>query len=483
MQRILAAALLTTSAVAAHADDLSDALDAGRFAEALRVADARLKSGPRDARLWTIRGIALERLDRLPQSLASFERALALDPGSLAALKGATEVAYRTRSPKAARFVQRVLTREPSDETAHAMAAAIAVEAGSCGDAVAHFARSGAALLENRPALAQYGGCLLQQKRPREAGDIFQRLVDAAPADPAAHYNLAVCRLEGGQAQEAAAAAAAGLALSPADPELLNIFAAASAAGGQLEPAIAALRKATEVAPADERHYVDLAALCVEHDAFDLALEVVNAGLANIPASSRLYTMRGAIRAERSQVDEAMRDFEHASALNPDELYGSVGLSLVLRQADRLPEAIALLRRKLVRNPRDATLNYLLADALLRADPGVDSPETAEARTALQRALRARPDFAKAHATLGKLQLRAGEVASAVDELRIAVKLDPNDRLALNQLVLGYRRLGRPEDAAAVAGQLKRLLETERTEEVARNRVRLYRAPATGPGR
>jgi superkiller protein 3 len=467
----------------AHADDLSDALEAGRLAEALRVADDRLKSQPRDVRLWTIRAIALERLERLPQSLASFERALALDPDALAALKGATEVAYRTHSPKATRFVQRVLAREPGDETAHAMAGTLAVEANSCSDAVTHFAQSGATLRENRLALAQYAGCLLQLKRPREAGDIFQRVLEVSPGDPAARYNLAVCRLEAGQAQEAAAAAGAGLALSPADPELLSLFGAASAAAGQLEPAIAALRKATEVAPEDERHYVDLAALCAEHDAFDLALDVVNTGLANIPGSARLYTMRGAIRAERAEVDEAMRDFEQASALSPDELYGSVGLSLVLRQADRLPEAITLLRRKLARHPRDATLNYLLADALLRTDPGPASPESAEARAALQRALQARPGFAKAHATLGRLQLRAGDAASAADELRVAVRLDPNDRLALNQLVLAYRRLGRQEDAAAVAGELKKLLEMERTEEVARNRIRLYRAPARSPNR
>jgi tetratricopeptide (TPR) repeat protein len=481
--RAILAALLIASAGMAHADDLADALEAGRFADARRLADARLKSQPRDARAWTIRAIALERLGRLAQSLASFERALTLDPDSLAALKGATEVAYRTHSPKAARFVERVLAREPGDETAHAMAGALAVEADSCSDAVAHFSQSGAALRENRVALAQYAGCLLQMKRPREAGDIFQRLVEASPGDPAARYNLAVCRLEAGQAQEAAAAAGAGLAMSPADPQLLSLFGAASAAAGQLEPAVAALRKATEVAPTDERHYVDLAALCVEHDAFDLALEVVNAGLANIPGSSRLYTMRGAIRAERGDVDEAMRDFEQASALSPDRLYGSVGLSLVLRQADRLPEAITLLRRKLAGHPRDATLNYLLADVLLRTDPDPASPESAEARAALQRALQARPDFAKAHAALGRLRLRADEVASAVDELRVAVGLDPNDRLALNQLVLAYGRLGRQEDAAAVAAQLKKLLETERTEEVARNRVRLYRAPARTPGR
>jgi Flp pilus assembly protein TadD len=275
-------------------------------------------------------------------------------------------------------------------------------------------------------------------------------------------------------AEEAAAAARAGLALRPADTELLNLFGAASAAAGQLEPAIAALRKATEIAPTDERQYLDLAALCLEHDALDLALEVVNTGLANVPRSAKLYTMRGAIRAERVEVDEAMSDFEQASMLSPDELYGSVGLSLALRQADRLPEAIALLRGKLAAHPRDATLNCLLSDALLRTDPG---PTSAEALAALQRALQAKPDFAKAHAAIGKLHLRAGEAAKAVDELRAALKLDPNDRLALNQLVLAYGRLGRREEAAAVVGQLRKLLEAGRTEEVARYRVRLYRAP------
>jgi Flp pilus assembly protein TadD len=477
MRGILIAAMLVATAGAAPGDDLSDALDAGRFEEALRLADARLKSQAQDARLWTIRGIALERLERLPQSLASFERALTLDPDSLAALKGATEVAYRTRSPKAVRLVRRVLAREPSDGTAHAMAGVLAVEANQCEAAVGHFARSGTALQGNRLALAPYAGCLLRLERPREAGDIFERLVHASPGDVTARYNLAVCRLRAGQAREAEAAARAAMAMSPADPDVLNLFAAASAAAGQLEPALAALRKATDIAPAEERHYLDLAGLCVEHGAFPLALEVVNAGVANVPGSAKLHMLRGAIRAERNEVDEAMRDFARASALSPDELYGSVGLSLVLRQADRLAEAIALLRRKLAERPGDATLNYLLGDALLRGDPGPASAEFAEARDALVRAIRARPDFAKAHAALGKLQVRAGEIASAVEKLRTAVRLDPTDRLALNQLVVAYRRLGRPEDAAAVAGQLKTLLDKERAEEVARNRIRLVKGP------
>lgn len=472
------AALLAAASGVTRADDLSDALAAGRFGEALRLADARLRSETPDARLWAIRAIALEKLERLPESLSSFERALALDPDSLAALQGAAEVAYRTRSPKAAGLVRRVLAREPGSETAHAMAGVLAVEANQCAAAVDHFARSGAALRGNPPALSQYAGCLLDLKRPREAAQLFQGLVEASPGNPAARYNLAVCQLQAGQGAEALATASAALAMSPADPDVLNLFAAASAAAGRLEPAIAALRKATEIAPTEERHYLELAALCLDHDALDLALEVVNAGLANIPGSAKLLTLRGGVRAERSEFEEAMRDFEQAGALRPDELYGSVGLSLVLRQTDRVADAIALLRQKLVRQPADATLNYLLADALTRSDPPPGSPEFSEARAALERARRAKPDFAKAHAALGRLHLAGGDAASAVAELQIAVKLDSRDRLALNQLVMAYRRLGRPKDAEAVAGQLKALLERERLEEVARNRVRLVRAAA-----
>src|SRR6187549_1123339 len=91
--RILAATIIVCALnVALQADDLTDALNAGRFADVVRLADARLTRTPRDARVWTIRGIALDRLQRLPESLQSFERALAIDPQSRAALQGATEV-------------------------------------------------------------------------------------------------------------------------------------------------------------------------------------------------------------------------------------------------------------------------------------------------------------------------------------------------------------------------------------------------------
>jgi tetratricopeptide (TPR) repeat protein len=466
---------------AARADDLTDALTAGRFTDVVRLADAKLKNAPRDARTWTIRGIALERLQRLPESLQSFERALAIDPQSLAALQGATEVAYRTKNPKTATLVARVLARDPANQTAHAISGVIAVETGHCDKAVEHFRRSGDALDGNTVALTQFGGCLLRLNQPADAVAVFERVLREGGDTPSGRYNLGVAQLQAGRGDQAVANARAASDADPRDPNALSLFAAANAAAGQIEPAIAALRKAIELAPDDERHYLDLAVICLDHDAAGLALEVVNAGLSRNPNAPRLYTMRGAIHADRAELDDAVKDFERAQALSPDELYGSVGLSLVLRQTDRIPEAIALLRKKLRQRPADATLNYLLADALMRGDPAPGSLEFREARKALGRALQANPGFASAQAALGKLLLGAGELPAAIGALQDAVKLGPSNRLALNQLVLAYRRSGREADAQAAADQLKALLSRERVEEVERNRVRLVKGDAPAP--
>jgi tetratricopeptide (TPR) repeat protein len=478
MQLIAAATLVCTMFAAFQADELSAAVAAERFTEVLRIVEARLAVQPRDVRLLTIRGIALERLDRLPESLAAFERALAVDPQSIPALKGATEVAYRARSPKAAALVNRVLAREPSDQTARAMAGVLAVESGHCDVAIRHFEQSGGALDGNAPALTQFGGCLLRSDRPKDAMAAFERAVRVSPDRGASHYNLAVAALQAHEGVQAVQAAERALALDPEDPDTLSVVAAASAEAGRLQPAIDAMRKAIALAPDEERYYMDLAVLCLDHDAAELALEVTDAGLARIPASARLYTLRGAIHADRAELAEATRDFEQAAGLSPDALYGSVGLSLLLRQNAQLPEAITLLRSKLALKPQDATLNYLLGDALLRTEPPAGTPVFLEAERAFRRAVRARPQFAKAHAALGKLYLRSGDARAAAEELSAAAKMDPSDRLALNQLVMAYRQLGRAAEAAAAAAQLKELLDRERNEEVARNRLRLVRGTA-----
>ncbi|HVH72566.1 MAG TPA: tetratricopeptide repeat protein, partial [Candidatus Dormibacteraeota bacterium] len=241
--------------------------------------------------------------------------------------------------------------------------------------------------------------------------------------------------------------------------------------------AIAAFRKATELDPKNEQNYIDLASLCLDHQSFDVAADIVNVGIANIPDSASLYALRGVIAAQTSNLEQSAADFEQANHLRPDASYGDVGLSLLLGQQSQLDEAIAVIRSRIKSAPNDATLNFLLADLLMRKP---DDPQTGqdEARRLLTKAVRLQPDMAKAHAALGKLLLKSGQAEEAINELKLALAKEPNDRVALNQYVLALTRLHRTEEAKAAAERLRDVLSEGRRDEVRKNRIRIVRSSA-----
>jgi Flp pilus assembly protein TadD len=156
--------------------------------------------------------------------------------------------------------------------------------------------------------------------------------------------------------------------------------------------------------------------------------------------------------------------------LQPSDNYGDVGLSLLLRQQDRVGEAIDLIRKRLVRNPEDPKLNFLLADLLLQSDS--QSATSAEAERLLTKSIRLNPKQARAHAALGKVMLGNGQANAAAAELKLALELDPTDRVALNQYILALKRLGKIQEANAAAQRLRDTLAEDRATEVRKNRVR-----------
>jgi tetratricopeptide (TPR) repeat protein len=258
-----------------------------------------------------------------------------------------------------------------------------------------------------------------------------------------------------------------------ADSDVLNLLGSIYAGQDKIAEAIAAFRKATELDPKNEQNYIDLASLCLDHQSFDIAAEIVNGGIANIPNSAALYTLRGAIAAQSSNLEQSAADFERANRLRPDASYGDVGLSLLLGQQSQLDEAIGVIRSRLERAPEDATLNFLLADLLLRKSDDSQKSGQEEARRLLINAVRLQPDMVKAHAALGKLLLKSGDAEAAMRELKAALEKDPNDRVALNQYVLALTKLQRTAEAKAAAEHLRQVLSEDRRAEVRKNRIRI----------
>jgi tetratricopeptide (TPR) repeat protein len=452
-----------------------DAFRAGRYADALIISEQDLKDQPSDAKLWTERAMALDRLGRNADSINSFQRALAFDPAFTPALEGAAELAYRIRDPRAQTFIAKLLVTNPQNTTAHAMAGVLDFESRNFKDAAEHFERAGPTLMKNEQAYSLYGACLLELGNAQQALPIFAALSERFPQSANVRYNLGYAQLLAGHAAEAITTLRPMTTGENPDASALNLMASAEAANGQLAAALNDLRSAARLRPEAEENYLDLATLCLEHNSIDVAEEIVNIGLQNVPNSARLYSMRGIINAQKNNYDQSSSDFEQANRLSPDKSYGSVGLSMVYAESKRPEEAIRILRDKLRTSPNDPTLNYPLADLLVNQPNGNNKDDLAAAHTALLRSIAAKPTFSNAHTLLGKVYRRTGDNAKAIEELKLALSYDSQNRVALNQIVSLLRETGRQQEAATYSASLRRILQQELKADAEQSRVRIVR--------
>ncbi len=444
------------TAIAQTPTEVAGALAQGQVEHAIELADAALKERPHDPQMWTLRGAALARFREASKSLASFEQALANSPNYLPALQGAAQESYQLHSPEATGFLQRIIASDPTNQTAHAMLGGLAAESHDCRNAIKEFGEASSVIEGNADALMQYGSCQLSEGYAQEATKTLGRLIQLRPDDLSARYKLAVSL--GGLHRTAEALAL--LKTLPPNSEVLNLSAEYYEREKDPKSAETALRQAIKAAPSEEQNYVDLGRLYIELRQPEKAVEVESEALNHIQSSARLYTMRGAAYTWLNDPEEAARDFERAEQLEPDQLYGSIGLSMLRRQDQRLPEAISILRSKVAERPNDATLNYLLADTMIRTGAAPGQALFEEAVSLFKKALLLQPGFQKARVSLGKAYLRAAKPADAEREFREAVRTDPRDRSALTQLVLLLRRNGKAEEAGMWAAKLKELVIT-----------------------
>ncbi len=408
--------------------------------------------------------------------------ALEVSPNYLPALKAAAQSEYNLGNPHSHVLLERIVSLTPEDQTAHAMLGELAFEKGDCGAAATHYEKSREAIASNLPALWQFGQCLVSLQRPQPAVDVFRRVMALERNSPAARYNLGLTQYLSKHYSEAVATLEVLKDDPRPDADVLNLLADALEADHKTEEAVATLRKAIEIYPRDVRNYVDLAALCMDHSSFDLGIEITDVGLKNIPDSAALYAMRGILHAQIRQSEIAEADFEKADQLDPKQNFAVVGLGINFLQMDKPGDSIRVLRMRLATTPNDYSLNYLLAEALIRKGVSSAQPEFEEARSALSRAIKSKPDYALAHAQLGKLYLMSGDAAIALRECEIAARLAPNDRMAVYTLIRAMRAAGQDEsDIQPLLRKLEAIDKSELREEADRQRVHLFKA-ASWPG-
>lgn len=451
---VLIATALSLAVRAQSANDgaLIAALNEHRYSEAVELADASLKSRPADPWLWTVRGIALDGTGNHEASLKSLNKALALQPRFVPALKAASQFSYQHHDAMASEYLQRLLLLQPKEPAAHAMAGVLEFEAHHCARAIPHFLAGAELVLDEEASATEYASCLITGHRVSDAVSVLQQALALHPSSRNLRYDLALAQFEGG---DVALALSTLQNAADSDSGMLNLRASLEEAAANPAAAFADLERAAQLSPFDERNYLDMALLCLDHEQQQRAVESLSRGIANLPHAAQLFAIRGIAYAEMSRYDEARRDFAQASALDPKGAFGPVAHGVLDMETQNPEAAKQSLLRQLEKNPNDPAANTLLADLLLHQGAQPSTPQFEQARVALGRALAQKPDSVEALNLMGTIEFDRDKPDAALPYFEKAAHLDPRNRTALNQMLLIYRKLGRKPDAARIADQLK----------------------------
>jgi tetratricopeptide (TPR) repeat protein len=457
-----------------------EALRSNDNAKALALAQEVARTHPHDARAWIFQGIALQGLQRPEESLQAFEHALEIDPGNVAALEGAAQLEFQAGKADALPFLEKLVELNPNDQTSHAMMAALAFKRKDCAAAVAHYQECPDLVQSNVPALSQFGACLFRLNRAEEGLAKFQRIAELRPQDSEALYYLGLAQYRSHHDKDAIQTL---LPLTEDASEkqrkrALNLIAAAYEADQQTPQAVSALQKAIALAPGDIDNYLDLATISLNHEAFKVGVDVLNAGLRVMPDSARLYLQRGVLEVQLEDYDAANTDFRKAADLSPLDSASSVALGISLLQQNKVDESLQVVKLRLAKEPDDPTLNYLLAELLIRKGVQPGTPSFQRAQAAAQRAVRNKPDLTVAQDVLTQLYLRSGETALAEKTARLALASDHDDQTALYNLIVCLRKRGDRNELPQLVQRLAEITAGLREQEKARAQFKLVEEQA-----
>ena len=145
---------------------------------------------------------------------------------------------------------------------------------------------------------------------------------------------------------------------------------------------------------------------------------------------------------EKSTPDEAIRAFQEASKLQPNDIEPYLSAGPILEQQKRLPEAEQMYKRAVTLDPQSVEAVTGLANVYM------SSHRFPEAEDALKKLLVMRPNAANAHLELGRILAASGKRDEAIAELEIAEHAQPGDaalQREIADLLMGQKKYAQAE--------------------------------------
>ena len=175
------------------------------------------------------------------------------------------------------------------------------------------------------------------------------------------------------------------------------------------------------------------------------------------PNNAGAWQRLGLLYLRTRQFHRSVVVLEKAVALDPHDALSGHTLGLVALSMGKFDEAAAALKRVVAEHPDDAEAEAALGEVTLRLDP---SPAgQAEAERLAQASLQSHPN-ARAYSTLGQIRMAQRRYDSAIEDLNMAIKMDPRSRANYLLLSQCYARAGKPDLARKASVAYLRLIHS-----------------------
>jgi putative PEP-CTERM system TPR-repeat lipoprotein len=445
--------------------------------------DQALKSEKNDVQTWILKGELELSLQKAESAQKSFEKALALSPGSAAARMGIVRAMLaQGKSAEASEHLDVLTKASPKHPLVNYLKALAARQNNDLDGAQAALREVLQVAPDHAPSLLQAGQIHYMRREFEQARDVLQRYVTQLPSNLGAKKLLAAVYIELKQPQKAVDLLGPMAAQVPNDPQLLAMLgtahmsqrdfqtgrtylgqaadlapeaaairtqlAVSHLAAGDSADAITELEAALASDPAFSRADVLLVLTHFQNREFDKALAAAQTLAEKQPSNARVQNLLGA--AYEGKGDYARARASYGKALELDPAYVTAALNLArldLRDGKR-DQARAAYEAILETNHDQPVA--LVALAKMASDDG----RAQEGVALLERASDKNPNAVQPRLILANYQLRRGNAAEALTLAREAYAVSP--QLPAVALILGRAQIanGMTDDAISTLSEL-----------------------------
>lgn len=179
------------------------------------------------------------------------------------------------------------------------------------------------------------------------------------------------------------------------------------------------------------------------------------------PDSFRVHELAGEALESQNDDSQAIIEYRKAIELNPKAPHLHYRIATILlreKKATSDTEALQEFKEEIRVNPADAPSEYQIAEILRKKD------QLDDADVHFRRALDLDPVFVEGHMGLAKLELSRHHAEAAIQHLKTAVQLAPEDPAPHYSLMLAYRELGRMDEATREMATVQGLTAKKQSE-------------------